>query len=67
MNMTEMHYEYLAQEAAEQFKRKLGDMPPEVAARVEDELIPLLDWVSGWEPCDADMQSAFGTKWHDGL
>ena len=23
--------------------------------------------IDGWEPSDAQMMSAFGTKWHDGL
>ena len=67
MDITALHYEDLCNRAAEQLKRKLGDMPTPVASTVEDELIPLLEWVANWEPSDADMLASFGTKWHDGL
>jgi len=67
MDISALHYEDLCARAAEQLKRKLGDMPTEVAMTVEGDLLPLLEWVANWEPSDQDMLASFGTKWHDGL
>ena len=67
MDLSTLHYEDLCNRVAEQLKRKLGDMPTPVASTVEDELIPLLEWAACWEPSDAEMMSAFGTKWSDAL
>lgn len=34
-----------------------GKTPEQIAQGIADQ----------WEPSDADMMAAFGTKWHDGL
>ena len=67
MDLSTLHYEDLCTRVAEQLKRKLNDMPTAVASTAVDELIPLLEWVANWEPNDAEMLCAFGTKWHDGI
>ena len=42
-------------------------MPADIAEKIEDEILPALDYIEGWEPSDSDMLASFGTKWHDGL
>ena len=31
------------------------------------EALDIIDSIVNYEPTDTEMQSAFGTKWHDGL
>ena len=31
-------------------------IPADVVMHIEDTLIPALEWLENWEPCDADVQ-----------
>lgn len=32
-------------------------LPPEIIDQIEDNIIPALEYIEGWEPSDADIQA----------
>ena len=61
----------LAYHSLAAWKRILKDehlnLPPDVLDKIEEELIPALEYVEGWDP--TDLQVAYyscGVAWHDG-
>jgi len=32
-------------------------LPGEIIDRLEEEVLPALEWIEGWEPSDADIQA----------
>jgi len=60
----------LAHHAAQRFKRLLitQNIPSDIAEKIEDEILPALEYIENWEPSDADIVSSnsCGTPWHDG-
>lgn len=69
-NVYELSEHALSYHAAARFRqlvRSRPEMPADIAEKIEDEILPALDYIEGWEPSDSDMLASFGTKWHDGL
>jgi len=58
-NVYEMSTHSLAYHAARRFKHLLasGMLPGEIIDRLEEEVIPALQWIEDWEPSDADIQA----------
>lgn len=56
--------------AAAQFRKLLLDptVPLDIAEKIEDQILPALDYIEGWEPSDAEIMASnsCGTPWHDG-
>lgn len=55
-NVNEMYATALIHCAAKRLKRSLDEFPTELAAVVEEQLIPLLEYIDGWEPGDDDVR-----------
>jgi hypothetical protein len=50
----------LSYHAIRRFKQiLLNDMmlPPDIIEKIEDEILPALEYISEWEPSDADIQA----------
>jgi hypothetical protein len=43
-------------------------IPGDILEKIEDELIPALEYIDNWEPCDADLieNNSCGIPYHDG-
>jgi len=56
-NVYEMSTQSLAYHAARRFKYLLlmGMLPGDIIDKLEEEVIPALEWIEGWEPSDADI------------
>lgn len=55
-----LNYHELAYHALARFRQLLQrDMtiPADIAEQIEDNIIPSLEYIEGWEPSDADIQS----------
>jgi hypothetical protein len=58
-NVYEMSTQSLAYHAAKRFKYLLasGMLPGEIIDRLEEEVIPALEYIDGWEPSDDDIKA----------
>jgi len=58
-NVYEQSAHSLAYHAARRFKHLLvsGMLPGDIIDKLEEEVIPALEWIEGWEPSDADIQA----------
>ena len=58
-NVYEQSAHSLAYHAARRFKHLLvsGMLPGDIIDKLEEEVIPALEWIEDWEPCDADIQA----------
>ena len=56
-NVYEQSADSLAYHAARRFKHLLvsGMLPGDIIDKLEEEVIPALEWIEGWEPSDADI------------
>jgi hypothetical protein len=59
----------LAYHSLAAWKRILSNeyLPSDVQTKIE-EIVDALEYIEGWEPCDADLvaNNSCGTAWHDG-
>ena len=56
----QLDYHSLAYHTLARFKQLLQRnmmIPPDIAEQIEDNIIPALEYIEGWEPSDADVQS----------
>ncbi len=60
----------LAHHSLIKFKMLVRDsyIPGDILEKIEDELIPALEYIDNWEPCDADLieNNSCGIPYHDG-
>ena len=62
------HARLLAIKKADEKRHQMdADIPVQYTDHLDSVLMPALEAVIYDEPTDAEMRSAFGTKWHDGL
>jgi hypothetical protein len=60
LNWTSLAYHSLAR-----FKQIVRDdnmLPPDVCEQIEDNIIPALEYLEGWEPSDADIQAHIDSR-----
>ena len=57
-NVYELSTQSLAYHAAKRFKHLLvsGMLPGDIIDKLEEEVIPGLEWIEDWQPTDADIQ-----------
>ena len=61
----ELGYHSLAYHALARFKQLLQRdmmMPPDIAEQIEDNIIPALEYIDGWEPTDAQIQAHIDSR-----
>ena len=58
-NVYEQSAHSLAYHASRRFKHLLvsGMLPGDIVEKLEEEVLPALEWIEGWEPSDADIQA----------
>ena len=63
-NVYELSTQSLAYHAAKRFKYLLasGMLPGEIIDRLEEEVLPALEWIEDWQPTDADIQAHIDSR-----
>jgi hypothetical protein len=59
-DLYQLDYHSLAYHALARFKQLVQRdmmMPPDIAEQIEDNIIPALEYIDGYEPSDADVQA----------
>ena len=43
-------------------------LPPDILDKIEEDIVPALEYIEGWEPTDAQLvaYNSCGVAWHDG-
>ena len=55
-----LDYHSLSYHALARFKQVIhsdNTIPADIIEKIEDEIIPALEYIEGWEPSDADIQA----------
>ena len=63
-NVYELSTQSLAYHAAKRFKHLLvsGMLPGDIIDKLEEEVIPALEWIEDWQPNDADIQAHIDSR-----
>jgi len=58
-NVYELSTQSLAYHAAKRFKHLLvsGMLPGEIIDKLEEEVLPALEWIEDWQPSDDDIKA----------